>query len=732
MTSVLEATRALGRSNDKYQYSSLPSDGTVRLLTLLPGRRGSDIHIELDNALLDNNPKYEALSYEWGLPPAKVPDDHDTLSNSFWNLDVTIQLQEQVYCRGKALGITKHLHAILNHLRSNDRRRLLWIDGICINQEDIIERREQILLMRRIYEQAAKVLMWIGEAKPGSERAFEIVKHLAKGYDDQRPDTDRKSKGRGRLEKIIINERDLGDLQGDCRPAIEDVLTRSYFSRVWVVQEIVMSTTADVLCGTCTVPWLDLYKAIVVIIRLGLFVDRDPHQLPLEAQAPNSHDVVQLKSAMEESNHNSRLWAWTAGICQVWKSRYRSVHGGKKSYPFAALGTFLLSHEVTDSRDRIYGMLGMVNPESAYGRDHPIQPNYTKTVEEVYQDACQWSIRDSGSLAMLDLCDAPATNKLKKLPTWVPDFTSGVRKCRLLADIKREADAIDGWLFTPLSTYFGNQFRVSFKQGNNVLNVRGLVIDTVSAATLNCTSKSIIVITMGAFQDFCLDTGPYPTGGTRLGAVWRTLLTNYVTGGPLGQDFIEAPAILGEHFIADITGKFRHQLGLPDTLTGNMPDINTLSEHGIWTLHKMYREDVEANISILALMAKHPFIRYLYDNAHVGDAQAWRKEFSNREYIAYGDEGRQFVVTEKGYMGLGPRCPPLRYGRNKIVVQQGSYVKKGDVVAVLAGSDKVWYLRREVDGGPYRIVGHGYVHGVTEGRWFDMDMLPVMEDIELC
>ncbi len=89
------------------------------------------------------------------------------------------------------------------------------------------------------------------------------------------------------------------------------------------------------------------------------------------------------------------------------------------------------------------------------------------------------------------------------------------------------------------------------------------------------------------------------------------------------------------------------------------------------------------------------------------------------------------MVTETGDMGLGPRCPPLQYEGDHFMLQKRSYVKKGDVVAALAVSDKVWYLRREIDSRPYRIVGHGYVQSVMEGDWVDIDRLPVMEDIEL-
>lgn len=714
-------------ASEKYAYAPLPAGHWIRLLTLQPGAPGSRIDIELGNALLDSRPDYEALSYEWGLPGLlKVPNYHNAKSNSLWDLDITIQLQAQVYSGGHALVITKNLHGILNQLRHAERKRVLWIDGICINQEDVDERREQVLLMQRIYTQATKVLMWIGESKTGTERAFHLVRELARAYDERQQPTDPRQVEAGHLGNIVIEESVLAEVKKERWPDLVDVFTRPYFGRVWVVQEIVMATAADVLCGAYrVVPWPDMYKAMLIIFVLGLIVDEDPHQLPPEARVRDSHVRLQLKAAEKPETQNRRLWGRMHSIGRVWGSRSAPK---RQVYTLDTLADFFLGHEVTDPRDRIYGMLGMVDAESmCHGRAlSPIQPDYKKSVDEVYRDACEWSIHDSQSLAMLGLCDAPATNVLKSLPTWVPDLTSGVRKCRLITD-NRDAPRIG----RPLSVCFGSQFKISFDKGRDVLTTNGLIIDTVTYHSLPCTQMIKHIIAMEAFQSFCLDQRPYPTGDSRIDAVWRTLLTNRISTGPSIRSWEEVPAEFGSHFVANMTGNFRYHLGLPDRLTGSEPGINTLADTGNWSLRRMYPEDVEANISILALMARRPFIRYLFEKANVGDSQKWEDEFSKRDYIAYGDEGRQFVATERGFTGLGPRCPPLQYVGNEFMLQPGSYVVAGDVVAVLAGSDKVWYLRRDSNGQAYRIVGHGYVYGVMEGRFFPADKTPSMQAIDL-
>jgi hypothetical protein len=588
--------------------------------------------------------------------------------------------------------------------------------------------------MRRIYEQAVKVLMWIGNAKEGTEKAFSIVRYLARAFDNRRQDkVPKRMLEMGHLGEIFVPNPVLNELKSSSWPAVTDIFTRPYFGRVWVAQEIIMSTTADVLCGKYTVPWPELYKALLVILSMKLVVDADPHNQSLTSQPPGTHVSLELKSAKDKPTQNRQLWDRLYLVGGIWEAWRGCVYYTMK-YPrtLACLADSCLGHEVTDPRDRIYGMLGMAISQSRYGQVQPIQPDYTKTVEEVYRDACQWSIRDSGSLAMLDLCYAPGTNKLRNLPTWVPDLTSGMRKYRLVTDfIMGDEARMNGQFPTPLSTYFGDQFRASFNRGNDALTVRGLIIDTVSAVTVSCTSLLKHVVLMQIFAKFCLDPEPYPTGGTRLGAAWRTFLTNYVHNNFSFNDIAEAPAVFGNHFIAHMTMEFRCNLGLPNKLTGSMPDIKTINKKSIYNLREMYPEDVEANISIPALMAKRPFIKYLYDHAGAGDGRVWDAEFRTREYIAHGDEGRQFIFTKKGYMGLGPPCPSLWDVVDELVLRRESCVWTGDVVAIFAGSHKIWYLRRDRDHGPYRIIGHGYVYGVMEARWFDVENPPVMEDIEL-
>ncbi|EGP90898.1 uncharacterized protein MYCGRDRAFT_34473, partial [Zymoseptoria tritici IPO323] len=124
-----------------FRYDALDGPNSFRLLCLLP-ERGPRIHCELIDSTLSHPGPYEALSYTWGCDEKVEPI---TLNN-------------------KTLWITDNLHTALQHLLLPDRARVLWIDGICIDQSNDAEKSEQVRHMASIYSQADQVVFWLGKA----------------------------------------------------------------------------------------------------------------------------------------------------------------------------------------------------------------------------------------------------------------------------------------------------------------------------------------------------------------------------------------------------------------------------------------------------------------------------------------------------------------------------------------------------------------------------------------
>jgi Heterokaryon incompatibility protein (HET) len=152
-----------------YQYSPLPSgDRSIRLAVLYPGDFEDEIEFRLVHARLDDAPEYESLSYAWG----------------------ETALTRTTKIEGRALSISLALETALRHLRTRTKDRVLWIDAICINQEDNNERNNQVSFMDDIYATARRVVVWIGPKDGESERAMEFLKEM--GTSNTLPKRDRK------------------------------------------------------------------------------------------------------------------------------------------------------------------------------------------------------------------------------------------------------------------------------------------------------------------------------------------------------------------------------------------------------------------------------------------------------------------------------------------------------------------------------------------------------------
>ena len=135
-------------------YYSLLRDGHIRLVHLSAGTRNDALCIQvLENVELETVPVYEALSYTWG----------------------DLNKECSISCGSERIAITANLAAALRQLRTPDKSRALWIDQICINQDDIDERNKQVSLMHKIYSKAENVVIWLGEEGPDDEMAFRFV-----------------------------------------------------------------------------------------------------------------------------------------------------------------------------------------------------------------------------------------------------------------------------------------------------------------------------------------------------------------------------------------------------------------------------------------------------------------------------------------------------------------------------------------------------------------------------
>ncbi|RYP59738.1 hypothetical protein DL770_010148 [Monosporascus sp. CRB-9-2] len=225
-----------------YQYAQL-KDRQIRLLEVLPDDLKSHrILCRIHEHAMSDLPQYEALSYAWGTGP----------------INRRIVITEGGFFR--RLDVKECLYSALWRLRHDSKSRFLWVDAICINQENMAERSSQVRIMREIYTRCLRVVIWLGEKSGHSEEALDLVQTIneVKEYDAmngilrnllaQDPRDDRLPIGYSRIWHDFFG-----------------LLKRPWFKRAWIVQELATAPNATIVCGTRQLRWDEFRSAVLYI-----------------------------------------------------------------------------------------------------------------------------------------------------------------------------------------------------------------------------------------------------------------------------------------------------------------------------------------------------------------------------------------------------------------------------------------------------------------------------------
>ncbi|KAJ4288783.1 hypothetical protein N0V88_007319 [Collariella sp. IMI 366227] len=347
----------------------------IRIVTILPGAFDDPIictleHINLSNAKAESV-AYEAVSYAWGDPTETRPI---TLENHIW------------------YPITLNLFSALTYLRDRTNPLCLWIDSLCINQQDLAERSAQVALMRDIFASASRVSIWLGDYGGRPKKRLPLSLPLAE-WQREPPVT--------RAERQRYDTVETRHAKG--RHVMHEVLARPWFTRMWVVQEVAVKhfenddEKVKFLVGHLSVPWFVMARAFGYTIYIR-----------------EKADGMQTERLHREN-----------GLCSITKAwRYKHLltrsTEEQKYVGFAEQLAMLLSRftyfGATDPRDRIYSLLGMLvgnekMPES-------LAPDYSKTVAQIFHEYAAWMLREGTCIDVLCLTSGPQPGR----PSWVPNF----------------------------------------------------------------------------------------------------------------------------------------------------------------------------------------------------------------------------------------------------------------------------------------------------------------------
>jgi hypothetical protein len=462
-------------SKSTYQYQPL-ARGEIRLLQLLPG----DAHVENDIIRLNiihtslgrcNVPEsllsYEALSYVWG-GERTVP----------------------VYCGTHQILATPNLVSALSRLRTavhGDVRghRTLWVDAICINQDDVEERGHQVRLIREIYSQASRVLIWLGDSEDVKYALGQVKEALPHKPNLHELDYKRNLHELDYMQNL--HERDYSRLDKDFFAflALSPILDLPWFQRVWVIQEVVFSSKAILLAGDTSTEWERLIDVIDASICWWPYRLKWDAVLAIEGLRKRIQEggLAGSKSGpttthVASSILNSELKSYA--VAQVLLLRSLLHQGQDPTVPWAlrrsptellGLAELFRSCSASDPRDKLYALLGLV---AALDADRPassIEADYSLSVDNVFMSLARHLLYTPDPLTFLR--NAYSTGRKapeNALPSWVPDWSTPT-KIRPLSNFCRK-----------LPSQRRTRRAVIFKDANPcALKILGKKIDTIKA-----------------------------------------------------------------------------------------------------------------------------------------------------------------------------------------------------------------------------------------------------------
>jgi hypothetical protein len=430
--------------SDSYSYRQLRL-GETRLLELRPGFQDTPLSGEVHHINIEKAPPYQALSYVWG--PAMQ--------------NYTLETPE-----GR-IPIATSLYAALNRVRARDEVTYLWVDAVCINQNDGHEKSIQIRMLPKIFQSADVVLCWLGGEREDSALAIETLLQIRTlGLAPQQ--------WPAQLPPIPANWVDgVPPVNDSVWWSIQSLFEREWFSRVWIIQEVVLAKELKFLCGNYELDWDDIIKA-VEICR-----DDQGGPLPIECHlrliVPSLkpvHTLGAMKSAFEDKNLS-------------------------KNFNLLPLLDFFSHARSTKPCDKLFALLGIASDSTATAFD----PDYSSSLEVIIRRFAREFVRRGNANELLYRA---GSTKSVSFSSWIPDWT-GTTVRRTISTWRGSG----GIFAATAKTYL--QASIS-SDDEGILQVTGNFVDTIiMISTLSQRGKDIIILVNDA-HSIIDQLKSYPTG----------------------------------------------------------------------------------------------------------------------------------------------------------------------------------------------------------------------------
>jgi len=363
-----------------YVYTPLSKHNSIRLLELVNGPTFAPLQCKLVISESIGDQSYQALSYAWGEP---TKTHHITIE-------------------GKCLPISENLDRALRRVRQTEQHLYLWVDAICINQDDATEKEYQISMMQQIYRSARQVVVYLGEQSDHSEllpEFFDMTIRARRVFETI--DKDKEAVDQEDLHRSVDILREIGDPTSDhiMWRAARAFYYRPWIMRVWIVQEVVAAKELVFLCGGWELPDNIVDGSVIASMKW-------PQLCPFG-------NILSMQVS-EQVN----------GLVQLFRimcARSAELTGRRKLLNILSL---VNGCKATDRRDYVFALLGMAQEAN----EPSLQPNYREHWQATYLRYTEYFIQEGSGLRVLYRSSADSASFCKQsgqIPSWVPDFSFG-------------------------------------------------------------------------------------------------------------------------------------------------------------------------------------------------------------------------------------------------------------------------------------------------------------------
>ncbi|RYP70253.1 hypothetical protein DL771_005556 [Monosporascus sp. 5C6A] len=442
-----------------------PSDPTeIRIVRLYPGRFDDEVRCELEHfSLARGDASYIALSYTWGNPTVTAPIRLDNVPfpvtlnlESFLRhmqtmlLTIVEHLPEVLRSLRPECAVIRNIVAqrvledfnlprnfpatnepiITDLVRHHIHRMMidqgyqaevidglihtpgdsvmargdstacyitLWIDAICINQRDQEERNEQVSRMKDIYSQSPSTIIWLGDTLPSNDNVDTAIDLIHDIYRAVQPHLEGEINWPAVLDQITSDDFAAPGLE-----ILRQILTLSWFSRVWIIQEVATATGPIIaLLGYRPIPWRFLTHVVFAACddmcklsddyAVGLMFRGDAKNMSaLRDMTKEYAAMIQLRrEATGSIDVPERLYSLLRQTCGIFKT--------------------------TDGHDVLYSLLGLLGSDII---PPELAPNYNSTISNVFHQYAIYLVNHTSKIDFLNI----RRRALTGAPSWVPDW----------------------------------------------------------------------------------------------------------------------------------------------------------------------------------------------------------------------------------------------------------------------------------------------------------------------